>query len=41
MLDSTPDPYPEVGRNSLCPCGSTKKYKRCGGVDAPPILRAV
>ena len=33
-----PDPYPEAGRNSLCPCGSGKKYKRCCGVDAPPIL---
>ncbi|MBL8293517.1 MAG: SEC-C domain-containing protein [Bryobacterales bacterium] len=33
-----PDPYPEAGRNSPCPCGSTKKYKRCCGVDAPPIL---
>ena len=22
----------EVGRNSLCPCGSGKKYKRCHGV---------
>lgn len=20
----------EVGRNDLCPCGSGKKYKRCG-----------
>jgi len=35
-----PDPYPEVGRNSPCPCGSGKKYKRCCGVDAPPILHA-
>lgn len=23
------DPYAEVGRNQLCPCGSGKKYKRC------------
>jgi uncharacterized protein len=22
---------PRVGRNDLCPCGSGKKYKRCGG----------
>ena len=35
-----PDPYPEAGRNSPCPCGSGKKYKRCCGVDAPPILHA-
>ena len=31
-------PQPEVGRNSPCPCGSNKKYKRCCGVNAPPIL---
>jgi len=35
-----PDPYPEAGRNSPCPCGSSKKYKRCCGPDAPPILYA-
>jgi len=35
-----PAPYPEVGRNSPCPCGSGKKYKRCCGVNAPPILYA-
>ena len=28
----------EVGRNSPCPCGSGQKYKRCCGVNAPPIL---
>ena len=22
---------PKVGRNEPCPCGSTKKYKRCCG----------
>ncbi|MBL8295369.1 MAG: SEC-C domain-containing protein [Bryobacterales bacterium] len=33
-------PFPKVGRNSPCPCGSTKKYKRCCGVNAPPILHA-
>ena len=27
----------EVGRNSPCPCGSGQKYKRCCGVNAPPI----
>ena len=31
-------PHPEVGRNSPCPCGSGQKYKRCCGVNAPPIL---
>ena len=30
-------PKPEVGRNSPCPCGSGQKYKRCCGVNAPPI----
>ena len=30
-------PQPEVGRNSPCPCGSGNKYKRCCGVNAPPI----
>jgi len=30
----------EVGRNSPCLCGSGKKYKRCCGVNAPPILYA-
>ena len=29
---------PEVGRNSPCPCGSGLKYKRCCGVNAPPVL---
>jgi hypothetical protein len=27
----TPSPYPKVGRNQPCPCGSGKKYKRCHG----------
>ena len=22
-------PYPKVGRNDLCPCGSGKKFKKC------------
>ena len=34
-------PQPEVGRNSPCPCGSGQKYKRCCGVNAPPILNKV
>lgn len=25
----------KVGRNDLCPCGSGKKYKKCGMIDAP------
>lgn len=28
----------EVSRNEPCPCGSRKKYKRCHGVNAAPIL---
>ena len=31
-------PQPEVGRNSPCPCGSGRKFKRCCGHNAPPIL---
>ena len=23
------NPIPKIGRNSACPCGSGKKYKRC------------
>ena len=25
------DPYVNVGRNDLCPCGSGKKFKNCHG----------
>jgi preprotein translocase subunit SecA len=28
------DPYADVGRNDLCPCGSGKKYKKCHGANA-------
>lgn len=27
-----------IPRNAACPCGSGAKYKRCCGVDAPPVL---
>jgi len=30
------DPYAETGRNSLCPCGSGKKFKRCHGAPGGP-----
>ncbi len=30
------DPFSEVGRNDLCPCGSGKKYKRCHGAPGGP-----
>ena len=26
---------PSVGRNDPCPCGSGKKYKKCGMINAP------
>jgi preprotein translocase subunit SecA len=29
--DSAADPYANVGRNDMCPCGSGRKYKRCHG----------
>ncbi|MFN7938976.1 MAG: SEC-C metal-binding domain-containing protein [Bryobacteraceae bacterium] len=46
---STPDETPQetapasspekhTPRNSLCPCGSKLKFKRCCGKDAPPVL---
>jgi hypothetical protein len=28
---SSVDPFANVGRNDLCPCGSGRKYKRCHG----------
>ena len=27
--------HDEVGRNDLCPCGSGKKYKKCGLLNTP------
>ncbi len=27
------DPYANVGRNDLCPCGSGKKFKKCHGMN--------
>ncbi len=29
--DSSADPFANVGRNDICPCGSGRKYKRCHG----------
>lgn len=29
MDQQPPRPFPQVGRNDPCPCGSGKKYKRC------------
>lgn len=31
--DESDDPYANVGRNDLCPCGSGKKFKKCHGMD--------
>lgn len=28
----------KIGRNTFCPCKSGKKYKRCCGLNAPPII---
>ncbi len=30
---SEADPYANVGRNDLCPCGSGKKFKNCHGIN--------
>ncbi len=30
-------PMPTIARNSLCPCKSGEKYKRCCGRSAPPM----
>ena len=30
---SEDDPYANVGRNDLCPCGSGKKFKKCHGAN--------
>ena len=36
VTKSADDPYSDVGRNQLCPCGSGKKYKRCHGAPGGP-----
>jgi hypothetical protein len=35
---STATPEKQIGRNEPCPCGSGKKYKRCHGVGAAPLV---
>ncbi|GAA4808997.1 preprotein translocase subunit SecA [Nocardioides caeni] len=35
------DEFGDVGRNSLCPCGSGKKYKRCHGAPGGPTGMAL
>ncbi len=34
------DPFAGIGRNSLCPCGSGKKFKRCHGAPGGASGRA-
>ena len=34
----TPKSAQPIPRNSLCPCNSGQKYKRCCGQGAPPVL---
>ncbi len=36
--EATPVAKATVPRNAPCPCGSGRKFKRCCGVDAPPLL---
>jgi uncharacterized protein YecA (UPF0149 family) len=33
----SPEPA-SIPRGAPCPCGSGQKYKRCCGIDAPPVL---
>jgi hypothetical protein len=40
MRQNEPKPAPKTPRNSQCPCGSGKKFKRCCGFNAPPVLGA-
>ncbi|MCC6586447.1 MAG: SEC-C domain-containing protein [Bryobacterales bacterium] len=38
VCETKSPPHSQVGRNSPCPCGSGQKFKRCCGVNAPPII---
>ncbi|MGO9242120.1 MAG: SEC-C metal-binding domain-containing protein [Bryobacteraceae bacterium] len=33
-------PLATAARNAPCPCGSKLKFKRCCGINAPPVLHA-
>jgi preprotein translocase subunit SecA len=35
-VSNADDPYAEIGRNALCPCGSGKKFKKCHGAPGGP-----
>ncbi|MFN3326576.1 MAG: SEC-C metal-binding domain-containing protein [Bryobacteraceae bacterium] len=36
--DAAPHAFEASPRSGPCPCGSGRKYKRCCGQDAPPVL---
>jgi len=38
VLQNEPNPAPKTPRNAKCPCGSGKKFKRCCGFNAAPVL---
>ncbi len=38
--EATPVPLATAARNAPCPCGSKLKFKRCCGINAPPVLHA-
>ncbi len=35
-VSNADDPYADIGRNALCPCGSGKKFKKCHGAPGGP-----
>ena len=37
-VNNQPAPSPNTPRNASCPCGSSEKFKRCCGKNAPPVL---
>ncbi|MGO9239169.1 MAG: SEC-C metal-binding domain-containing protein, partial [Bryobacteraceae bacterium] len=37
---ATPVAQATAARNAPCPCGSKLKFKRCCGINAPPVLHA-
>jgi len=38
VLQNEPNRTTKTPRNAKCPCGSGKKFKRCCGFNAPPLL---
>jgi hypothetical protein len=38
QTQSAPAENPNIPRSAPCPCGSGQKYKRCCGLNAPPVL---